>query len=107
MKSLLFLVALALPATTAATVAMEPQQATSSSQDASQPGPVVHRQLFIVKYVLRRPPADTAPQIIMDDPAPQIVPPSAGGFPTATLGALQNDPNTVLCYGWGCEGWHR
>ena len=107
MKSLLFLVALALPAMAAATVAMEPQQVTPSSKDATQPGPAAHRQLFIVKYVLRRPPADTAPQIIMDDPAPQIVPPSAGGYPTATLGALQNDPNTILCYGWGCEGWHR
>lgn len=110
MKSLLFLVALALPATAAATVAMESQQVTSSSQDAAQTGPAAgsaHRQLFIVKYVLRRPPADTAPQIIMDDPTPQIVPPSAGGYPTAALGALPRDPNTILCYGWGCEGWHR
>ncbi|WP_424683203.1 hypothetical protein [Frateuria sp. YIM B11624] len=107
MKSLLFLVALALPATAAATVAMESQRATSSSQDATQSGPATHRQLFIVKYVLRRPPADTAPQVTMDDPAPQIVPPSAGGYPTAALGALPRDPNTILCYGWGCEGWHR
>jgi len=105
MKSLLFAAAMALPVAAAATVAMEPQQATPSSQDAAsvgQAGGSAHRQLFIVKYVLRRPLADKVPQVVMDA-KPQIVPPSAGGYPSATLGALPRDPNTIICYGWGCE----
>lgn len=104
MKPLLFLLAMALPVSAAATVAMEPLQATRS-QPAAQPQPAdghAHRQLFIVKYVLRRPPPDEAPQIVMDDAKPHIVPPSADD-PGIALGALDRQPNTVVCYGWGCE----
>jgi hypothetical protein len=102
--------ALVLPASVAATAAMEPQQAVQL-QAAGQPqqatGPwqagSAHHPLFIVKYVLRRAPPDHVPPIVMDDPRAQIVPPVAGDYPTATLGALPRDPNKVICYGWGCQ----
>jgi hypothetical protein len=106
MKCLLFASAMALPVAAAATVAMEPLQATSPSQDAAQPRQAdghAHRQMFIVRYELRRPAMDETPQIIMDDARPQIVPPPAGGDPTAILQPAQHGPNTVVCYGWGCE----
>jgi hypothetical protein len=109
MKALLFAAAMALPAMATATVAMDPLQA-ASSQETVQPRRVegsAHRQLFIVRYELRRPSADTAPQIIMDDASPQIVPPLAGGYPATTLGAAQADPNTIVCYGRGCESRQR
>jgi hypothetical protein len=111
MRPLLLAMALVLPASVAATVAMEPQQAIQP-QDAGQPGQATrsgqagagaHPPLFIVKYVLRRAPPDHVPPIVLDDPRPQIVPPGAGDYPTATLGTLQRDPNKVICYGRGCE----
>lgn len=111
MRPLLLVMALVLPASVAATVAMEPQQAVQP-QDAGQPrqaarpGQVrasAHHPLFIVKYALRRVPPGHVPPIVLDDAGPQIVPPVAGDYPTATLGALQRDPNKVICNGWGCE----
>jgi hypothetical protein len=106
MKCLLFAAAMALPVAAAATVAMEPLQATSPSQDAVQSRQAegqAHRQMFIVRYELRRPATDETQQIIMDDARPQIVPPPAGGHPTAILRPAQSEPNTIVCYGWGCE----
>jgi hypothetical protein len=110
MKALVFAVAMALPVAAAANVAMESQQVAQSSRDATQPRQAegsAHRQLFIVKYVLRRPPADRAPQIVMDDARAQIVPPADGYPSSATLGAVDEDPNTIICYGRGCEGRQR
>lgn len=113
MKPLLLVIALALPIPAAATVAMEPQQATAL-QDAAQPRPSTspspakgskHHPIFIVKFVLQRsPPPAKVPQIIMDEAGPQLVPPTEGGYPTAALGAMHRDPNTTICHGRSCEG---
>jgi hypothetical protein len=104
MKSVLFAFALALPVPLAATVAMDSQQATSAAHDEA----AAHRQLFTVKFVLRPAPRDPAPPaIIMDDATPQIVPPPPGSIAAALLGALPRDPNTTVCYGWGCESMWR
>src|SRR5690242_10910089 len=110
MRALLFAAAMALPTAAAATVAMEPLQAASSQETAQsrQVEKSAHRPLFIVKYELRRPPADTAPQIVMDDPAPQIVPPStAGSYPAAVLGAARPDTHAIVCCGRSCESRQR
>lgn len=111
MKPLLLLLALGLPISAVATVAMGPQatmpsQAASQPDIASQPHPAVvspHHPLFIVKYVLRRAPPDKTPPIVVDDKA-QIMPPSVDGYPSAALGAVRNDPNKIICYGRACEG---
>ena len=110
MKALVFALAMAVPGAAAATVAMESQQVMQSSADATQARQAegsAPRQLFIVKYVLRRPSPEPAPRIVMDDTKPQIVPPEAGSYPSATLGAGQNDPNMIVCFGWGCESRQR
>lgn len=105
MKRLTFaaVLALALPVSAAATVAMEAQQATRSEAafSSTPAGTPAHRPLFIVKYVLRPAPPE-APQIDVDDRGTQIVLPGKG-FPAAQLGALQSNPNMVVCSGWGCE----
>ena len=99
----LIALALALPGSAAATVAMEAQQTTRSETvvRSAPPAARVHRPLFIVKYVLRPAPSDM-PQILMDDQEALIVPP-AKDVPSAQLGALRGDPNMVVCFGWGCE----
>ncbi|SEI39195.1 hypothetical protein [Frateuria terrea] len=110
MKALVFALAMAIPGAAAATVAMESQLVTQSSGDATQARQAERsapRQLFIVKYELRRPPPEQAPRIVMDDTKPQIVPPAAGSYPNTTLGAGQNDPNVIVCFGWGCESRQR
>jgi hypothetical protein len=43
----------------------------------------------------------------MDDAAAQVVPPAAGGYSTAVLGAARPDPNMIVCYGRGCESRQR
>jgi hypothetical protein len=91
---------LALPSAAIATVAMEPLQATAPLHEASP----AHHQLFTVKFVLRQAPPDkTPPQIVIDQAAPEIMPPAAGSVPAMLLGAFHRDPNMLLCYGWGCE----
>lgn len=106
MKPLPFMVALVLvlPVSAWATVAMEAQEATTRSTEVVQSasaGARAHHPLFIVKYVLRRPAPET-PQIIMDDPAAQIVPPGKD-VPATTLGAIERDPNKLVCASWGCQ----
>lgn len=97
-----------LPVAAVATVAMEPQQATQPLHDQAPAKAPAHRQLFTVKYVLRLAPADGAlPQVAIDPAAPQIVPPAAGGVPASLLGAVHQNPNALICYGWGCEGDER
>jgi len=103
MKSVVFALAMALPVGAAATAAMEPQQATQPQQAGSEP----HHPLFTVKFVLRRPAPDKTPHILMDDATSQIALPSMAGYPSALLGALQRDPNTIVCYGRGCETRQR
>lgn len=105
MKRLPFMtaLALALPLSAAATVSTEAQQTNRSGEviQSTQAAAGAHRPLFIVKYVLL--PAPTgAPRIHMDDQGAQIVPPPEGS-PSVLLGALQQDPNVDVCYGWGCE----
>lgn len=101
--SFMFGLALTLPISATATVAMESGQTRGSGSVIQTPPAAarVHRPLFIVKYVLRRPPPE-APQIVMDDAGAQIVPPGKD-FPAAALGALQRDPNTLVCSSWGCQ----
>jgi hypothetical protein len=104
MKPLPFMAALvlALPFSAWATVAMEAQQAVRSQEVVqSTAGARAHHPLFIVKYVLRRPEPQT-PQIVMDDPDAQIVPPGKD-VPATTLGALERDPNKLVCTSWGCQ----
>jgi hypothetical protein len=98
--------ALAVPAVAAANAAMEPQ-ATVRSPEATQPAQPAagktHRPLFVVKFVLRRAPPEPAPQIEMNDSRSQLALPVAGGYRGIPLGAVHRDPNTVICYGRGCE----
>lgn len=111
MKQLLLLLALGLPISAVAAVAMEPQAAIPSQPaaepaTADPPHPATdspHHPLFIVKYVLRRAPPDKTPSIVVDERA-QIVPPSADGYSSAALGAVRTDPNKIICYGRACEG---
>ena len=100
----LIALALALPGSAAATVAMEAQQTTRSETvvRSAPPAARVHRPLFIVKYVLRRAPTEPTPQITVDE-APHILPPTAGDYPGGALGASQRDPNKIICHSWGCE----
>ncbi|MGN2245998.1 hypothetical protein ACFWZ3_04820 [Frateuria sp. GZRR35] len=105
MKLLSFVaaVAMASPICAAATVSMEAQQSVDSG-DAIQAPPSdlkARRPLFIVKFVLRRAAAD-APPIVIDDASPRLTPPG-NDFPATRLGALERDPNTLVCYGWGCQ----
>ncbi|MGN2254782.1 hypothetical protein ACFWZ4_15510 [Frateuria sp. GZRe12] len=102
--TLMVALVLALPVSVWATVAMEAQEATTGSTDVVHPVPAgarSHRPLFIVKYVLRRPAPET-PQIVMDDPSAQIMPPGKDVSAT-TLGAIERDPNTLVCTSWGCQ----
>jgi len=104
MKPLPFLalMALALPVSAMANVAMEAQQSGRSNEVASPPAHAsAHRQMFIVKYELRRPSPET-PRIVMDDTSAQIVPPDKE-LPFWMLGATHRDPNTEVCSGWGCQ----
>lgn len=91
------------PICAAATVSMDAQQSVESGEALQAPPttPGAHRPLFIVKFVLRRAPADT-PSIVIDDASPRLVPPGSD-FPAARLGTLERDPNTLVCYGWGCQ----
>jgi hypothetical protein len=103
MKTMLIAALLAWPCAAAAMVATEPQQATQSLSQGKAP----HRQLFEVRYILRLAPAEPAgsamPDVVMERGAPEIAPPSAGTVPALMLGVVHRDPNTIICYGWGCE----
>ncbi|MGN2244428.1 hypothetical protein ACFWZU_13065 [Frateuria sp. GZRR33] len=110
MKSWLLVTALVLPLPAAATLAMEPRQATPMQDTFAPPGAPdagrdqisPHRPLFIVKYVLRRASTEPTPPITVDE-APHILPPTAGDYPGGALGASQRDPNKIICHSWGCE----
>lgn len=93
---------LGLPATVMATAAADPQQAIEAPHELA----TGHRQLFTVKFVLR-PASAEEPAVVMDDPRAQIVPPLGTGFPSVLLGTAAHDPNTIVCYGWGCESPQR
>lgn len=102
MKAVLLGVALTLPATATATAALEPQQLI----EPPHAGAGGHHQLFTVKFVLR-PASREEPTIVMDDPKAQIVPPRGTGYPSVLLGTVAHDPNTIVCFGWGCESKDR
>jgi hypothetical protein len=104
MKARLIAAMLALPSVAVATVAMEPLQATAPLHGA----PPARHQLFTVKFILRQAPLDKAPpQIVIDQAAPEIMPPAAGSVPAMLLGAFHRDPNMLVCSGWGCENNER
>lgn len=98
MKSLLLAVVLALPVAASATVAMEPQLPVQHARAPASDD----RQHFTLEVGVRQLPGKLPP-VTMDAALPQIVPPPSSSVPTALLGALQRDPNMVICYGWGCE----
>lgn len=99
---MLLCAALGLPATVMATAAADPQQAIETPHELT----TAHRQLFTVKFVLR-PASPEEPAVVMDDHGAQIVPPLGTGFPSVLLGTAAHDPNTIVCYGWGCESQQR
>jgi hypothetical protein len=109
MKTTLIAVTLLmLPAAAAATIAMEPQQAMPPPHGQAPAQRSAHHQLFTVKYVLHLAPPDGAlPQVVVDKAPPEIAPPGTGSVPVTLLGAIHRDPNTIICYGWGCESDER